>query len=178
MFKKVSILGLLMMLNSGCSANINQQSSPLHKISGKLVPKISFTQAISIAEAESGGLAYEAELENIDGVLFYEIDTITPTSETEMEIDALTGQIIDSDLNALDEEDSNLHRKLRATAGLADVVSIAEGSHNGNLLSVSLDYEDGNNSADIEFGYPTRIEEFEVNIRSRTVSKDTEEDEE
>lgn len=56
---------------------------------------ITLTQAITIAEQETGGKSTEAEFELEDGVAIYEVEISMPDgSEVEVELDAQTGAVI------------------------------------------------------------------------------------
>lgn len=56
--------------------------------------KVTIGQAILIAEKEVGGEAVEAELEDEDGRVVYDVDVSTPDGTMEVFIDSETGTVL------------------------------------------------------------------------------------
>lgn len=56
--------------------------------------RITIGQAILIAEKETGGEAIEAELDEEDGVLIYEVEVLRDQTEIEVSINPETGDIL------------------------------------------------------------------------------------
>ncbi|MDA3129984.1 PepSY domain-containing protein [Aliibacillus thermotolerans] len=55
---------------------------------------VSMDEAINIALAETGGTVKEAELDDDDGMTYYEIEINSNKGEAEVEVNAYTGEII------------------------------------------------------------------------------------
>lgn len=55
--------------------------------------KVSITDAIQKAQAKHSGTIVKAELEDEDGRLVYEIEYLDNDKETEMLVDAMTGEV-------------------------------------------------------------------------------------
>ena len=58
--------------------------------------KMSLAQAVSLAEQQAGGKAYEADFENKHGKMRYEIVVAKDNAAHEIVIDATTGQVVKS----------------------------------------------------------------------------------
>ncbi|MDD9908703.1 MAG: PepSY domain-containing protein [Ahrensia sp.] len=82
------------------------------EIAAAMNAKVSFTDALKIAETETGGKVLEAGIEVEDGkTAFYEVETIKADgTEQEVQIDATTGKVIKVSMDDDDEiEDSQDH---------------------------------------------------------------------
>ena len=72
--------------------------------------KVSMEQAIQTAKTKFPGRVVEAELEAEDGALVYEVKVVSASGETrEIEIDAQSGEVLDSEIEHEDEDDDDAH---------------------------------------------------------------------
>ena len=67
--------------------------------------ELTLTEAIAIAEAETGGAAIEAEWEMEDGVRLIEVAVLDGSDETELTIDPVTGEVLSMELEDDDMDD-------------------------------------------------------------------------
>lgn len=59
--------------------------------------KITLTQAVSAAEAQSGGKAIKAELEGERGTIVYEVEVVTADNKVfDVKVDAADGKVLSS----------------------------------------------------------------------------------
>lgn len=61
--------------------------------------KISLTDAIGIAEKHVGGKAVDAELDSSFGKVVYDVSVIKDTTEHEVRIDAVSGEVVKSKID-------------------------------------------------------------------------------
>lgn len=67
--------------------------------------KVTMEEAIQTAKTKFPGRVMEAELESEDGALVYEVEIVSASGETqEIEIDAQSGKILDSDSESANEK--------------------------------------------------------------------------
>ncbi len=75
------------------------------------VTELTLTEAIAIAEAETGGTAIEAEWEMEDGMRLIEVAVLDGSDETELTIDPVTGEVLSMELedDDMDDDDDDDH---------------------------------------------------------------------
>lgn len=123
---------------AGCSSTNTQaptaaQTTPIVNTKAATAAAVSIAQAISIAEAKTGGVAVSLDVRGQGAI--YEIETITKTHEHQVQIDARTGEL----LSSTKEYDVNVMPSVKLS--LADAAKIAQGS--GTLHDISLERELG-----------------------------------
>lgn len=120
--------------------------------------KVSLSQAIDAAKAETGGTAVEAEFEAGRGKAFYELDLIAADgSEIEVRVDAETGDVVlaevDRDERDGDDEDEAVIT-LAALNGLnmtlEEAILRAETEAGGQAIEAELELEDGQAAFEVE----------------------------
>ena len=95
--KKTALVAGLAALTASAAAYAASASTgdDADEIQALAAAKLDLRQAIFIAEKASGDRAIEAEFEREDGAWIWSIETVGQDgSETEMEIDAMTGDIL------------------------------------------------------------------------------------
>jgi uncharacterized membrane protein YkoI len=75
---------------------------------GLLSAKMSLTQAITMAEKHFAGKASHAEFEKNDGKLMYDIEIVSTDTVVDVQIDADSGQLIASSVDAVDRGDDDI----------------------------------------------------------------------
>lgn len=74
--------------------------------------KVSMEQVIQTAKTKFPGRIVEAELEAEDGTLVYEVKVVSASGEIrEIEIDAQSGEVLDSEVENEDEDDDDAHER-------------------------------------------------------------------
>lgn len=123
--------------------------------------KVSFEQAIQIAESHSKGKAIEVELQQGAASAIYDVETITGGYEHRVQIDALTGQV----LSSYSERELNIPPL--AKISLLQAIQIAQNTVKGKVVSVSFDQEYINPEYEVkvlaENGHP-----YELKIHANT----------
>lgn len=114
--------------------------------------KISLKQAISIADKQAKGILVDAEFDDDDsdsqsGGGVYELEFSDGTTEYEIKVDAITGQIVDLDTDRLDSgdiDDYNIQNRAKISA--MAVINAIEKQANSRVLEVEFkndhDYAD------------------------------------
>lgn len=100
-----------------------------------LTAKISFEQAIHIAEQHSKGKAVEIEFQHGQTSAIYDVETIENIHEHRVQIDAMTGQV----LSSYSEKELNIPPFTKIS--LLQAINIAQQHIQGQVLQVSLDYD-------------------------------------
>lgn len=112
------------------TANVSNNATP-----STLNIKVSFEQAIQIAESHSKGQAVEVELQQGATSAIYDVETIAGTYEHRVQIDALTGQVLSS------YSERELNVPPLAKVSLLQAIQIAQNNIKGKVISVSFDQE-------------------------------------
>ncbi len=69
---------------------------------------ITLTQAVSAAEAQTGGKATKAELEVERGAVVFEVEVVTPDRKVfDLKIDAADGRVLSSKLDQDDDDEED-----------------------------------------------------------------------
>lgn len=106
----------------------------------------SLTQAISAAEAASGGTAVGAEFDHHKRSSFYEVDTIANGRQISVEIDASTGAVIktEDEGDVANADDDDIVDPAQLGAPLAALIATAEqASGGGKVMSIKAEHENG-----------------------------------
>ncbi len=128
------------------------------KVMSNINEIISIEEAIEIAkEVCSGGTVIEFELDEDDGRYVYEIEINNNGSEYELEIDALTGKVLEYEI------EKSKHAKTGNVIGREEAISIALSKTNGGIVT---DFEIDED--DEKYLYEIKIEkgsiEYELEI--------------
>ncbi len=67
--------------------------------------RITLSDAAAAAERRVGGRAYEAEIEEERGALFFEVEVVGPSGPQEVRIDAQTGAVLEVHATDADDDD-------------------------------------------------------------------------
>lgn len=95
--QKITIVAVAIFISAvaGLGAGVASDASEDAKLLS--AAKLGIVDAITIAEKIVGGTAYEAELENEDGTIVYEVEVIKDGKEFEVLIDAITGAVLSTE---------------------------------------------------------------------------------
>lgn len=110
--------------------------------------KLSTDEALQIAKEKSEGDVTELGVEKENNRYVYKIEMMTDTEETEVKIDADTGDILKENTEPLDQDEINTERQrkkidLNNTIDYKKAISIAKKEENGNAIKWMLKREDG-----------------------------------
>ncbi|MFK2825770.1 PepSY domain-containing protein [Bacillus sp. B190/17] len=108
--------------------------------------KISEKESIQIALGKVAGTVKEAELDDEDGTVIYEIKVQGKDgSEQEVKVDAQTGKVINVEKEEEDDDDQQEQEMLAKQAKISEKesIQIALGKVAGTVKEVELDDEDG-----------------------------------
>ncbi len=106
---------------------------------------VTLDQAIKTAETDQKGTATSADLDEDNGKLVYEVKLV----ETEVYVDANTGEILRTKANDDSEEDAQYLSLAKITVEQAK--QAAETARNGTAIGFALDNEDGSLVYEIKF---------------------------
>ena len=112
--------------------------------------KISLQQAIAIAAKKSSGLLMSASFDHDDDKVqggLYEMEFITSSRSYEIKVDAMTGKVISTDVDRLDNDDMADYKALKqAKIDVKQAIKIAEKQSGGRVIEVEFkndrDYSD------------------------------------
>ena len=100
MNRKISIPALIMaagIATAGGLAFAKTSGGENDAIADLAKAKITLTQAVSAAEAQSGGRATKAELEGERGTVVYEVEVVTADNKVfDIKVDAADGKVLSS----------------------------------------------------------------------------------
>jgi uncharacterized membrane protein YkoI len=102
---------------------------------------LTIQEAKEKAHEEFQGKVIEIELDHDDGRLLYEINLVDETSEVEIEMDAVTGEIFEKEKERADRD-----KQLKAQANvltIQEAKEIAQAEFAGKVIEMELDEDDG-----------------------------------
>lgn len=126
------------------------------EIAAVLGAKTSITQAIAIAERQSGGRAMKIGVEKKNGAFLYEVKTVSKDRITEVVIDPASGKVVGTEGEGLiarmfNGEDQDELAKLDASpTTLAAAIATAERQIGGQAIEASVDDEDNTVRFEVE----------------------------
>ena len=138
--------------------------------------KISLKQAISIANKQAKGILIDAEFDDDDsdsqsGGGVYELEFSDGTTEYEIKVDAITGQIVDLDTDRLDSgdiDDYNIQNRAKISA--MAVINAIEKQANSRVLEVEFkndrDYADHPTYYEVDMLRGNQIIELKVDANT------------
>ena len=106
--------------------------------------KISPAQAIAAAEAKAGGKATGIDLKHKNGATYYKVETRQGKQEHKLEIDAQSGQVLNSKTKT--EKDAPPQAKI----SLQQAIAAAEAKVGGKAIEADLEHEKGSVVYDVE----------------------------
>lgn len=106
--------------------------------------KISPAQAIAAAEAKAGGKATGIDLKHKNGATYYKVKTRQGNQEHKLEIDAQSGQVLNSKTKT--EKDAPPQAKI----SLQQAIAAAEAKVGGKAIEADLEHEKGSVVYDVE----------------------------
>ena len=100
--KQVIIIGLCLFMFCGVISSVAQAAA-------KITPEEAKTIALETVNTEEVGDITDVELEDEDGILVYAVEFTKDGIETDVKIDAETGEVVkmESDLNETEEENED-----------------------------------------------------------------------
>lgn len=109
--------------------------------------KISLTQAVNIAQKQAAGILLDAEFDDDDsdsvsGGGVYELEFSDGTTEYEIKIDAMTGQVVERDTDSADsgdKEDYNIQRRAKISA--LRVINSLDQKNGDRILEVEFNQD-------------------------------------
>lgn len=124
---------------------------------------LSFVQAVDIFKGEfSDAVVTSVELEKENRGWIYEIQGHSASKEYELDINAQTKEIIDSEVENDDDEDDE-EVNVNEALTIAEIYDIAKKEGLGEIDHIDLDNDDGRDYIDIE-----DISDKEIEINART----------
>ncbi|MDQ0175611.1 PepSY domain-containing protein [Bacillus chungangensis] len=134
--------------------------------------KLSTDEALEIAKEKSEGDVTELGVEKENNRYVYKIEMMTDTEETEVKIDADTGDILKEITEPLDQDEINTERQrkkidLTNTIGHKKAISIAKKEENGNAIEWMLKRENGPTYYEIDL-LDERQNEFEIKVDAQS----------
>ena len=153
---KLTTLGacLTLALTAGVVSTTANAATHSDEVNAAKASKISLQQAIDIAAKKSSGLLMSASLDYDDdhdddkaqgGV--YEMEFITNSRNYEIKVDAITGKVISTDVERLDNDDVADYKVLKqAKVDVKKAIKIAEKKTGGCVIEIEFkndrDYSD------------------------------------
>ncbi|MDG5789845.1 PepSY domain-containing protein [Evansella sp. AB-P1] len=132
----------------------------------ELNTKIGIEGAKRIATEKVDGIVKEIELESDDGIVYYEIEMMTPQGEAELEINAFTGEIISFSMDKKKSTGFQFDGNTSSVIGIVEAKRIANERVTGTIKEIELDHDDGRLYYEIEM--KTSRGEVEIEIDART----------
>ncbi|WP_367109824.1 PepSY domain-containing protein [uncultured Psychrobacter sp.] len=134
--------------------------------------KISLKQAIDIASKQASGTLISAEFDDDDddaqGGAVYELEFSDGSTEYEIKVDAMTGQIVGSDTDNLDsgdKDDYDIQR--RAKIGVMAVIDAVEKQGDSRVLEIEFkndrDYDDHPTYYEVDMLRDNQVIEVKIN---------------
>lgn len=136
-------------------------------------PSVSPEDAISTAQKEAGDgtvHAIELDYDERDSAWQYEVQILKGNTDNDIEIDAETGEIVDTEKDSTDDREEPID--LNDPLSLDEALELAQDESSGRLVSWKLEHDDGR--AEYQFDYDDKGEETEitVDVDSKMVSVD------
>ena len=132
-------------------------------------PAVRLADAVRAAEEHEGGSAVDADLDDDDLPLFYEVTVVRDGAATVVWVDADTGAVADSWADDVDAEDVGLLEKSKLT--LLDAIQAAEDYKGGYATSADLDRIGAGAGYDVEVVRQLRSIDLQVDAVTGAVSK-------
>lgn len=113
MNRKIAIPALIMAAGVATAGGLTYAKSGVGEndaVADLTRAKISLTQAVGAAEAQSGGKATRAELEGERGALVYQIEVVSTDSKVfDVKVDAADGKVLSSMQDRADRGEHEIH---------------------------------------------------------------------
>ena len=113
MNRKIAIPALIMaagIATAGGLALAKTSDAENDAVADLATAKITLTQAVGAAEAQSGGKATKAELEGERGVIVYQVEIVTPDNKVfDVKVDAADGKVLSSKQDQADRGEKEDH---------------------------------------------------------------------
>ena len=133
---------LTLVLTTGVVSTTTNAATHSDEVNAAKASKISLQQAIDIAAKKSSGVLMSASFGNDDdnaqgGV--YEMEFITNSRNYEIKVDAITGKVISTDVERLDNDDVADYKALKqAKIDVKKAMKIAEKKMDGRVIEIEF----------------------------------------
>jgi len=140
---------------AGATTKNNFPTSNMEKASNNQ-EIISSSKAVNIALSKADGYVESVDLEKKNGKRFYEIDIEKEDIESEIKVDAVTGEILSIKEKRFDNNDDWDEREDVTTSATTkyittqEAIKIAEKEVNGKVREIDRDHDDGQVIYEIE----------------------------
>lgn len=133
--------------------------------------RISLTRAVAIAEQATGGHVLDAELEERNGRLFYEVDLLQGKKLQQLTLDARDGKIVERSAPLIEGYwtrwfESDRLGRVTSARRLSELLTRLERQTGGEVVEASFDVEEGQPRYEVEIA--TRAGVADVNLDPRT----------
>lgn len=129
-------------------------------------------QAMNIATQQVQGTVLEAELDREDGKLIYEVEVATQNGVTEFEIDANTGEILNTENEKLRGHDKKELAALnKAKLSMMQAIEAAKTMQPGKIVAVEIDRDDNQTLYEFEIVKDNGMYELEMDANSGELVK-------
>ncbi|MBU9720878.1 MULTISPECIES: PepSY domain-containing protein [Bacillaceae] len=146
------------------SATVNSSTSKDDK--GSNSKYIGIARAKEIALEQIDGVIKEIELDSDDGIVYYEIEMKTAQGEAELEIHAISGEVLSFSVDSKKRSSKSNVLDLSSLIGIVEAKRIALDKVEGTVKEIELEKDDGRIYYDIEI--KTSKGEVEIEIDART----------
>ncbi|WP_404408498.1 PepSY domain-containing protein [Jeotgalibacillus malaysiensis] len=123
---------------------------------------LSLEEAKEKALAAFEGVVESIELERETGRMVYDIDIDNGPEEVDLDMDAVTGEILRSKTDWDDDDDRNAYANTGDLLSKQEALDIATAEFNGKLEEIELDDDDGRMIYEIELKNGDREAEFDI----------------
>lgn len=160
MNKKVTMMTLSAVLGVGLLGTAGYSAAAAYEKT-----KVAKEEAVSVVEKKYGGKVTDVEFEIDDGHPEYEIEYEQDNQRYEVELDAVSGKVLDHELEDDDNED---HKNVKmATISFDEAITIALQEQRGYVTEIELDHDDSQQLI-YEIEIETENGEVEIDIDAMT----------
>ena len=125
---------------------------------------LSIQEAIEAAQTEFKGKVIEIQLDHDDGKLIYEIELVNESKEAEIDLDAMTGDVLEKEEERSDRE--KLAKLNENLLSIAEAKEIAIAEFDGKVIEMELDEDDGRILYEVELRNGSMEAEMDIDAIS------------